>query len=181
MARYARPLRQKHIQHANVSVAYALPEPEYVPVKRKRKRPKRINIKPVYIYADNRQHKLSFMQVMTVVIIFIGLICVTFTHVLAKDGSRYVASLNEQLKARQALVSELEEEITLTINLDEIEQIAKTDLGMSKPKPYQVKHISVDKGSYVVSQRDAIEEAPEFRLSTEFFKDLIHRIIGDTA
>ncbi len=110
---------------------------------------------------------------------------ITFAIVLCSLSALYVAAsagndtrrreisyMQETLEEINENNQYLETQLNKNIDLNRIEDIAKTRLGMSKPKSYQIKYIDVQKASYTVQYNNQEDKSTGFsQIINNFFKD----------
>lgn len=83
-----------------------------------------------------------------------------------------LTELREDLNAKQEQTLILQTELTQSYDLTEIERIATTKLGMSKPKAHQVVVVNVPRQNYVQIEQDLPDEIPQGRV-TNFLSTLL--------
>ncbi len=93
-------------------------------------------------------HRIALISVM----LLLAVLAITF---LCLYGYNYklsteIASLQSELNELKEDNYYLESEFDNNLNLDYIEEVALTRLGMQKPSSYQIKYINVPKQSYTV-------------------------------
>ncbi len=142
--------------------------------KQNKKRRRSLKPKAIYRRVNGEKASLSFLSVVTISIIFIGILgivlCVAFT--IQKQNT--ILSLNTELKKLQEDNLTKSVQITQNRDLKEIEAIAKSQLQMSKPKAHQIMYIDVPKQNYVVQSRQAISESENIVVKlVNFWKSLV--------
>ncbi|MDR3239366.1 MAG: hypothetical protein LBT44_04705 [Clostridiales bacterium] len=124
--------------------------------KRKRRLIRRkVRVKPVFVYEDDRAHRISALNVITLLVITAGLLCVAVSASGARRAKAENAQLSAQIRAENEIVADLREEVNRTVDIEKIREIAVTKLGMSEPEPYQIIHMQTPEESYAVGSRDA--------------------------
>lgn len=76
--------------------------------------------------------------------IFVGLYAQLTTKQVA------LQSANEKLQKLQSSINSVQSVISSSLNLEDIQQLATTQLNMSEPLPYQVVYIQLPQTSYTV-------------------------------
>lgn len=158
-------LNNKNNYYNYTSVAHDY-ESEYNP-KRVKRKIKKIK-KDKYIKAEQGLKFLSlrFISVFSLMVIFI--LSIIFLEALIIQKKFDIEDLNSQLKELTENNKNLEAELAKSLDLEYIEHIASSELGMQKPASHQIRYIEVPKESY--SQKGNIEkkETPLLKLYNMF-------------
>ncbi len=117
---------------------------------RPRRRPLPRRAKIVRYKLVNEGKKISLLAMLTVIFIFSGLLSVASFFTLISEKQSEISTLSNMHKKLQEANLITQAQIAQGYDLKEIEQIAKTRLGMDRPKPHQITYISVPKQDYVV-------------------------------
>jgi len=107
-----------------------------------------------YRYDTENKVKLSLTTYLIVIVIFSGLISFLSLNAQKSYLILSIEELQDNLKAKQEEVDEIKVSVAEGYDLREIEKIASTRLGMSKPQPHQIINITINK-SDTISHGDA--------------------------
>jgi len=151
---------QSH-KYNNTSSAYDYEiEEEEIPV-RVVKRSKRVKrgTRQVYITNTDRSARPSILvfAAMAIMTVCFGLCVVSYSMVATQTSKNN--KLRTDLKAMQSRTAELSIEVTQSMDLVEIERIARTRLEMSEPQLHQIVHVNVPKENYTVYLMEAEDTA----------------------
>ena len=141
-------------QYNNTSSAYdyALEEQEQeIPVRRVRQvRKVKRGTKQVYITNTDKAARPSVLIFASIIIMTacIGLSVVMYSMVATQTTRNN--KLRAEFKNMQSRTAELSIEVTQSMDLVEIERIARTRLEMSEPQLHQIVHVSVPRENYTV-------------------------------
>lgn len=183
MAQYRKRSYNVAGQYANVSEAYDLrplsheiepPLLDREPKQRIRIR-KRVNKRPVYVRCKDQKQKTSISAIITVLLIFAGCLSIALSYAMTSSIRSNIIKLQNELKEKQEHNSSLRAEVAESYNLNEIEKIATTRLGMSKAKPYQIVNINVSKQSYAIRNTPVEEAKQSFSFASAV--DYVKRVI----
>ncbi len=169
-------------QYANVSEAYDfsdMPETTYGNTNRQVKR--RVTTRKVrrkrivFLYKNDNAVSLSLYAIATVMFIFVLALGVVCSFATITEKQMKVASAKTELKKMRDANIQLRTEIAQSLKLDEIEFLATTKLGMTKPQAYQIVHISVPKQSYVIQSTVAKKSAEKVNMNLiySYLKDIV--------
>lgn len=130
----------------STSTAYDFKPEEKV----KRRIKKRKKQGPKYVRAENPGSRIGLAAYLIIGVIF----ACAFICVLAiSNTNRQKLENNKRLtllKEEQSNTANLTVEVSETMDLDKIEEIARTKLKMSEPQPHQIRYINVPKQSYTI-------------------------------
>ena len=144
---YTRNAKYKNIQYNNSSLARNyLPDYEYQV--NKIKKPIRKIKKDKYIKAEQGLNFLSLKFVVTVAILATFVASIIFIEALIIQKKFEIDTLNENLKEITENNKNLETDLAKNLDLDYVEYIATSELGMQAPASHQIVHINVPKESY---------------------------------
>jgi len=101
-----------------------------------------------YVYKNDHRHKLSPLTVITLTLIFAGAACTAASYAKVSVANQTVISLTNQLRETQSQNEALAKEATRFDDAVSMRDIAENKLGMSEPKPYQIRHITVPEENY---------------------------------
>lgn len=115
----------------------------------------RVSRAAVSPYAHVPKAKLIFCIVALAAMCFV----VLYRFTILSDLNTAMNKLNEQYDELRDQNRRLKVEIETSIDLDKVQQIAETELGMHKPDQYQIVAVSVPKNDYnVVLDQEYIDE-----------------------
>ncbi len=140
------------------SVAYDY-EPEYSTSRHINRRIKKIK-KDKYVEAEKGIRFFSLKFIATLVIISTFVISIIFIEALTIQKKFDIEDLNITLKEIKENNKYLETELAKNLDLEYVEYIATSELGMQKPANHQIVHIDVPKESY--SQKGKVEKKDTF-------------------
>lgn len=140
------------------SVAYDY-EPEHNTSRHINRRIKKIK-KEKYVKAEQGLRFLSLRFITTFAIISTFIISIIFIEALTIQKKFDIDDLNTTLKEITENNKNLETELAKNLDLEYVEYVATSELGMQKPANHQIVHINVPKESY--SQKGKIEKEDNF-------------------
>jgi len=103
-----------------------------------------------------RRHIITFKTVFTLLVIFVGAIFVTISSAMIGDINVKINDKRAKLQNQREVNAALRAQSTQKYTLEEVERLARENLGMNKPDPSQIIYINVPKQSYVVISDDII-------------------------
>lgn len=121
----------------------------------------------------NRKKNIRRMFAVIVVSVSAGFMISQFISV--NDARRELKSLQAELSEQEAVTSQKVFELEKSVDLDEIERIATTKLGMQRPKSYQTIYVNV-KGNDVTEKTAGEVEGAGNRIAA-FFKNMGSHIV----
>lgn len=135
-------------------------EPEFDPY-REREPVKRVNDKKQIKTSPNRKTKAEkakkdMKKVMTVFALFAVLLTISYRESLINEKFKEVQGLKTNLAAVKKENEQLEVNIENSINLNNVEQAAKEQLGMQKLSNKQITYINLPKKDYVESATEEV-------------------------
>lgn len=104
----------------------------------------------VFMNVGQTHAKFSPYSVVTIGLVFLCALGLALSYAALLNKQLYISSLNTELKQIREQNLVVQSEISKNYDIKEIEKIATTRLGMSKPKAHQIVHINVPKQSYVI-------------------------------
>ncbi len=116
-------------------------------VKEKKKKVSSVIFK---IKEDNHHYFLSPMNIVSIFIIFFGIIALTVSSAAIRKSQLDITNMHLELTRLEEEGAMTKAEIAEEYDVSQIEKIATSRLGMNKPKPYQIVYIDVPKQSSVV-------------------------------
>jgi len=124
-------------------------EPDYNPQKKKKKATiaKNKNKKNAQILKKEKSKKIK--QTLTVLALFVILVAISYRNSEINESFSKVQSLKSDLAAIQKENEQLEVNIENSLNLNNIEQIAKEKLGMQKLTNRQTVYLNLPKKDFV--------------------------------
>lgn len=134
------------------------------------------DIKPTvkYKYEIDKNNKLSFATWLSISVIFIGSIVCLYFNASITQKIQNINDIGKKTTKQGEINANLLVKISNSYDLINIERIASTKLGMSKPQEYQIISIDVPKESYIVQYSTKNEEAKtKKKFSFSSFKDFI--------
>lgn len=148
-------------------------EPEYNPY-REKEPVKRVKVKKEIKQSTNRktksaQAKKDMQKVMIIFGVFAVLLTISYRQSLINEKFNDVQNLKSNLAAVKKENEQLEVSIENSLNLNNIEQAAKEQLGMQKLSNKQIVYVNLPKKDYV--------EAATEEVVVEEEKTLISKII----
>lgn len=159
--------------YSRSSAAFDLAEPNevYEPKRLKRVRKVRAEAITKYKLQINKKAKFSFLTYFTIFTVFAG--CVITISLNAQ-----MSYLSMQINAKYGELAEAEEENELLrsellsgYDLSEIERVASTRLGMSRPQSHQIIRVDIRKGDSD-SYGEAIYDMPEDTVKKGLFEQV---------
>jgi len=105
----------------------------------------------IIVVSHEKKARVSLTAAISLLIVFVGALGIVLMTASISNSSKALNAVNNNVKTEQDTIASLQSQLTLTMNLADIEDYAVNKLGMARPKPYQIIHIQVPKQSYVVS------------------------------
>lgn len=145
---------------------------------RRKKRPKKMTRKqrskmirkrnaPKYVYEKQQERKISITSIITVSLLFTGILLYLTTFSMAAVGQHNIQVLNDQLLDIKDANSSLKSSIYDNVDLDKIRNIAMTKLGMVVPEEHKKVYIDDIKQNYFVQNNaEDIEDEPTVSLGS---------------
>ena len=124
-------------------------EPDYNPQKKKKRatKAKTKNTKNAKILKKEKSKKVK--QTLTVLALFVVLVAISYRNSEINESFSKVQSLKTNLAAIQKENEQLEVSIENSLNLNNIEQVAKEKLGMQKLTNRQTVYVNLPKKDFV--------------------------------
>lgn len=131
-------------------------EPEYRPQRRKKqtaikKQPKQNNNK-----AKKNEKRKRVKQTLEVFALFVVLVAISYRNSAINESFSKVQSLKSELSEIQKENEQLEVSIENSLNLNNIEQVAREKLGMQKLTNRQTVYVELPKKDYVKSVNEEV-------------------------
>lgn len=164
----------KNAVYSNGNVAYEM-QPVYYPQEETFPLPKpkpRVKVKKkkqpaVRVISEYKIHKAKIIMAVTVV--FVCSVSIMGSSAILEQQRVKINQLKDELATIENENLTLQSEISEQVDMNYVEEQAKTQLGMSEPKSYQIVYIDVPKESYTM-QYDVQEEKQE----DDFLSKLFH-------
>ena len=136
-------------------------EPEYSPYKQrssnKNRKPEVLKTKPKAEIKISRKDKIkTIKRIGLVVAIFIVLLTISYRNSQINENFSQVQKLKKELSALQKENEQLKVNIENSVNMSNIEKVAKEELGMVKLTNKQTVYISLPKKDYVESASEKV-------------------------
>lgn len=148
--------------------------PEYVP-KNSRKRTTKVKTKvKKNTKAVKAEKSKRIKQTLTVFAVFVILVAISYRNSVINENFTKVQSLKTQLAEIQKENEQLEVNIENSLNLNNIEQVAKEKLGMQKLSNRQTVYIELPKKDYVKPTNEEVIIKEE----NNWFTNLINKLFG---
>ena len=149
-------------------------EPDYNPHKRKKQavKPKAVPKKTQKI--SKKEKSKRFKQTLTIFALFVVLVAISYRNSQINERFSRVQNLKTELAAIQKENEQLEVNIENSLNLNNIEQIAKEKLGMQKLTNKQTVYVELLKKDYVKPATENIILKEE----NNWFMNLINKIFN---
>lgn len=149
-------------------------EPEYSPRNKRRKLEVRETKRRENKKISKKEKKKKVRQTLTVLALFVVLLAISYRNSQINESFNEVQNLKTELASIQKENEQLEVSIENSLNLNNIEQVAKEKLGMQKLTNKQTVYIELPKKDYVTSASEEviIEE------DTNWFTELINKILN---
>lgn len=148
-------------------------EPDYKPRRKKAKTVKKkakVNSKLI-----KKEKSKKVKQTITVVALFVILVAISYRNSEINESFSKVQTLKTELAAIQKENEQLEVNIENSLNLNNIEQIAKEKLGMQKLTNRQTVYIELPKKDYVKPATENIILPEENNWFAEFINKIFNR------
>lgn len=161
-------------------IAPAPEEYEQEQAHQRKKRPKKMTRKqrskmirkrnaPKYVYEKQQERKISMTSIITVSLIFSGILLYLTTFSMAAVEQHNIQVMNDQLLDIKDANSSLKSSIYDNVDLDKIKDIAMAKLGMVVPEEHKKVYIDDIKQSYFVQNNaEDTENEPTVSLSNFF-------------
>lgn len=149
-------------------------EPEYIPQKKKGK-PTAVKTKTrknTTILKKEKNKKIK--QTLMVFAVFVVLVAISYRNSVINESFTKVQSLKTQLAEIQKENEQLEVGIENSLNLNNIEQIAKEKLGMQKLSNRQTVYVELPKKDYVKSANEEVIMKEEGNWFTTLIKKIFN-------
>lgn len=180
--------KYKDVRYNYSTEAYEyLPEGDYTHHSRRRKRgnQSRRSIRKEYLKAKKQsKYKLaeyenpghSFKVYFTIVSVFLFSMAILSIYAYNTELKININQLTSELKEVQENNNYLQAELSKNIDLDKVQKIATTKLGMQKPGTHQIIYINVPKQSYTVQYDIAEPSVKTNKLDIlKFFENLFNK------
>ena len=150
-------------------------EPDYEPIKEPYSKKKSSTVsKKVEKPQAKRQLKSHFKAMVYVLLIFACLFVISYRNSLINESFNENENLKANLTAIEKENEQLKVNLENSLNLSNIEKLAKEKLGMQKLDNSQKVYVSLDKKDYVES---AVEQVV-IENDTNWFEKLLNTILG---
>ena len=137
-------------------------EPEYTPKKNPYKSKKTTSIKKATKTAKEKELKKQKIQVIKYVIIgFVILFGISYRNSLIDESFSKIQEIKGELSEVKKQNAQLEVSIENGLNLNNLEQEAKEQLGMQKLNPRQITYITLPKSDYIEPAAEEIKIVEE--------------------
>jgi len=151
------------------------------PKKRGMKKKKLPKVK--YVYSDIPGTKISVSIYFNIALIFLCALATSISFANVSLQRNYNQRLTSQLRTMERATEELGLQVLETRNLEEIEHLARTRLGMSEPSPHQIVYIIVDTSptiidSYVEYLEDSLHEESLGERIVYIFGNIVEFLLG---
>ena len=154
-------------------------QPEYNPQKQKKQKKykeqlkinekqKRENMK-----LEKKKHNKN---VAFIIAIFLILLAISYRSSLINERFSAIQKDKETLSALQKTNDQLEVSIESSLNLKNVEEVAKDKLGMQKLENDQKVYVNLDKKDYVEAASEDIEI--ENKEDTNWFEKIVNKLLG---
>ena len=137
-------------------------EPDYRPQKRKtqtrvvKQQPKQQTKKNKNTKTQKKEKRKRVKQTLTVFALFVVLVAISYRNSAINESFSKVQSLKSDLSEIQKENEQIEVSIENSLNLNNIEQIAKEKLGMQKLTNRQTVYVELPKKDYVQSANEEV-------------------------
>lgn len=135
------------------------------------KRPKN-NLKAKEVAKQKARVKVMFKNFAVASLVFGMLFLICYRYSSINEAFNEVNTIKSDLKKRQTINAQIESNIQKNTDLAYIENYAKYQLGMQKPKELQIQKISVEKQDKIITPIE-IKEDEEESLIANIFNDLL--------
>lgn len=152
-------------------------EPDYRPQRRKKQTAVKQKTKQQIKQKQNKKmHKKEkskrVKQTLTVFALFVVLVAISYRNSVINESFSKVQSLKSELSEIQKENEQLEVSIENSLNLNNIEQVAKEKLGMQKLTNRQTVYVELPKKDYIQSAKEKVVVKEE----QSWIKSLIEKI-----
>lgn len=148
-------------------------EPDYRPQRKKTKTVKKKAKNNSKMLKKEKSKRVK--QTVTVVALFVVLVAISYRNSEINESFSKVQSLKTELAAIQKENEQLEVNIENSLNLNNIEQIAKEKLGMQKLTNRQTVYIELPKKDYVKPATENIILPEDNNWFAEFINKIFNR------
>lgn len=149
-------------------------EPEYAP-KRNKKNKTTVKTKTKQSKTALKKEKnRKIKQTLMVFALFVILVAISYRNSIINESFSKVQSLKTQLAEIQKENEQLEVSIENSLNLNNIEQVAKEKLGMQKLTNKQTVYVELPKKDYVKSANEEVI----IKEDKDWFTNLINKIFN---
>ena len=134
-------------------------EPEYNPKRRKTqvKRKKSVQQKTnKKTKAQKKEKNYRVKQTLSILALFVILVAISYRNSVINESFSKVQALKNELSAIEKENEQLEVSIENSLNLNNIEQVAKEKLGMQKLTNRQTVYVELPKKDYVKSANEEV-------------------------
>lgn len=149
--------------------------PDYEPIKETYKKKKSTSVRKKTIKTQQkRKIKAQIKVVFYVMAIFASLLVISYRNSLINENFNSNNALKSQLASLEKENEQLKVNLENSLNLSNIEKLAKNNLGMQKLDNTQKVYVSLDKKDYVepASEKVIIEE------DSNWLEKIIQKILG---
>lgn len=143
-----------YANHYNNSSSAVEVLPEETVIKRP-KRSRRRGTRVITEDATDKSARPSVLVFIAMGIITIGAAMSLLANSFAGVQGRENSNLRSQLQAAQSRTNELTALAAGSIDMEEVERVARTRLGMSEPQMHQIRHISIPR-NYTLFMAEAV-------------------------
>lgn len=137
--------------YTNSSEAHELDTQPVIKEPEKKKRPKtskKIKVTTKYVYKEIVDKNFSAFTYLLISVVFLGCFINLSLSSQIKLKQDQIRLMSTKLNDIEISNEKLKLDSSNTYSLSEIETIAISRLGMSKPQPHQIIHIDIEKSSY---------------------------------
>ena len=150
-------------------------EPEYETIKEEYSRKKSSTVKKSANKSKAKKQLKAQIKILTYIfLIFAGLLVISYRNSLINESFNENEKLKTDLAAIEKENEQLKVNLENSLNLNNIEKLAKTKLGMQKLDSSQKVYVNLDKKDYV----DPASEEVIIENDTSWIQKIINAIIG---
>ena len=150
-------------------------EPEYEPIKRTYPKKKTTTVNKKIKKTQNKKSvKTQVKAIVYITLIFASLLVISYRNSQINESFNENAALKSKLAAIEKENEQLKVNLENSLNLSNIEKLAKEKLGMQKLDSTQKVYVNLDKKDYVeqASEEVIIEE------ETNWFQKILNSLFG---
>ena len=150
-------------------------EPDYHPRKKKKQTTKTKTKTTKNKEMQKKEKSKKIKQTLAVLALFVVLVAISYRNSEINESFSKVQSLKTNLAAIQKENEQLEVSIENSLNLNNIEQIAKEKLGMQKLTNKQTMYVELPKKDYVKPATENVVIKEEGNWFTDFINKIFNR------